>query len=114
MDNTNYPVTPANKAYNSLNPITTIQSWIEFKDIDMKGGPADEMKPSTWQPFFSSLTGESNGIGKYWPGTDTNGGNGRRGGNWGYSTSAGIYSLRLSGTGGYYGAEMSFRCVYRP
>jgi hypothetical protein len=114
-DNIDFPVTPSLKAYNSAIPITpsSTQVWIDFKNIDTNAGPVDVMKPSTWQPFFSNLTGD-NGIGRYWSGTTSNGGNGRRGGHWQYGTDAGIYNLRLSGTAGYYGLEMGFRCVYRP
>jgi len=58
------------------------------------------MKPSTWQPFFSNLTGD-NCIVRYWSGLTNNGGNGRRGGYYNVGTNAGIYYLRLSGADWY-------------
>jgi len=114
-DNVDFPVTPTLKAYYSGIPITptSTQVWIDFKEIDTNAGPNDVMKPSTWQPFFSNLTGD-NGIGKYWSGLNNSGGNGRRGGHWNYGVNAGIYNLRLSGATWYSAPEVTFRCVYRP
>ena len=103
------------KAYNSAISIETGQPevWIDFKDINTFASETDEMKPSTWQPFYSSLTGLE-GLGKYFSGTKDKGRSARRGGHYGQGNIAGIYNLRLSGTAGYFHSSLGFRCVYRP
>jgi hypothetical protein len=103
------------KAHNSEISIETGQTeiWIDFKDINTFASETDQMKPSTWQPFYSSLTG-LDGIGQYFSGTKTKGRSARRGGHYAQGNIAGIYNLRLSGTEGYVHSSLGFRCVYRP
>lgn len=108
-----WQVTPANKAYIAATPIAADQGWKEFSALNTKITDADEMKPETWQAFYSSLTGNE-GIGLYFAGTNSSGGAALRGGYWGDGSRTGAFTLFLNNYAGSANAAFGFRCVYRP
>ena len=104
-------VTPANKAYYSTDT-QPVAAWIEWSLIDTNIGLSDEMKPSTWQALNTTLD-STNGIGKYWAGTNTAGGVGTRGGNFAAGSSAGIYTIGLVfDQTASIATNAGFRCAY--
>lgn len=107
-----WTVTPANKAYVAARPIATDQGFEEFKDLNANIGGADEMKTSTWQPFFLTPTGVD-GIGRYYAGTNSSGGSAVRGGAFWYGDSSGIFTLDLNSQPSASFGVLGFRCVYR-
>ena len=109
----NWQVTPANKAYIAATPIGTDQGWKEFKDLNTNVGGSDEMKPSTWQSTFLTATG-TEGIGRYYAGTNSSGGAALRGGFWVNGTYAGAFTLDLYYSSVASDSNIGFRCVYRP
>ncbi len=91
-------------------------SWIDFIDLTLDNGINDEMKKSTYSPFYENLTGANSNIGRYNPGNNGAGGFGMRGGYWNFNSSsrAGIYTLNLLQLDTYKTGYIGFRCVYRP
>lgn len=108
----NWVVTPANKAYVAARPINTAQGFEEFRDLNVNVGATDEMKPSTWQPAFLTLT-SSDGIGRYDPGINSTGGYAVRGGAFWYGDSSGIFTLDINSDPSASYSILGFRCVYR-
>ena len=109
----NWQVTPANKAYVAATPIGTDQGWKEFKDLNTNIGASDEMKTSTWQSTFLTATG-TEGIGRYYAGTNSSGGAALRGGYWLNGTYAGAFTLALNASSSGSNTAFGFRCVFRP
>lgn len=107
----NWIVTPANKAYVAAHPINTAQGFEEFKDLNVNVGASDEMKPSTWQPTFLTLTAVD-GIGRYDAGINSTGGYAVRGGAFWYGDSSGIYTLDINSEPSASYGILGFRCVF--
>lgn len=108
----NWVVTPANKAYVAARPINTAQGFEEFRDLNVNVGATDEMKPSTWQPLFLTLT-SADGIGRYDAGINSTGGYAVRGGAFWYGDSSGIFTLDVNSDPSASYSILGFRCVYR-
>jgi hypothetical protein len=107
-----WQITPANKAYIAATPINSDQGWKKFKNLDTNISGPDEMKPSTWQSTFLTANG-TEGIGRYYAGTNSTGGAARRGGSLDHETNAGPFTLRLTSSSGNIATTIGFRCVYR-
>ena len=108
----NWQVTPANKAYVSADG-SPQGAWRNFSALNMKITSSDEMKPETWQSYFTTLTGNE-GIGQYYAGNNSSGGAALRGGAWGNTTSAGAFALHLDASSGFSNTSIGFRCVFHP
>lgn len=89
--------------------------WVEFNQLNTNIDPTNEMNPSTWMPFHSTL-GSANGLGRYRRSGNTQN-IAYRGGRWDSGSSSpnngGIYSLYMdnSTVAGY---SVGFRCSYHP
>ncbi len=83
------------------------QNWIELNEQDS----TDTMPSYTYRSFDRSLTGPTNGIGRYYPFDNDSGGAALRGGSWNLGTSVGIYSLYLKNNPTDGGGSIGFRCA---
>lgn len=72
------------------------------------------MALTTFRSNDTALT-SGNGIGKYWPGTDSTNGYAARGGHYnnGVSQQAGVYLLDLDNASSGTGSQLGFRCAYQ-
>lgn len=107
-----WQVTPANKAY-IIADGSPASGWREFSALNAAITGGDEMKPETWQPFYSTL-GSNEGLGQYYAGSNASGGTALRGGWRTHGTSAGVYAMDLDYDDTHSFASYGFRCVYRP
>ena len=111
--NTLIGVIPENKAYVSSDG-SPQSSFREFIDIDVNIGISDEMFPDSWQAMDSFLT-SSEGIGRYYGGSNSFGGAALRGGSSEGAEDVGIYYLDLNQESSYTNGHLiGFRCVHRP
>jgi formylglycine-generating enzyme required for sulfatase activity len=87
---------------------TPVASWIELTAVDTFSAlaPAESILPD--DPSFNA----SHGMGRYFAGTS--GGAASRGGSWYSGTNGGAFALRLSSSSASAGANLGFRCVFRP
>lgn len=89
--------------------------WVDFSQLDTNIGenPGDIMLPSTYMPYYSTLSGNQ-GHGRYFRGSMLTGGAFLRGGSYEDMDNNGIYAISLYNDSISAAASVSFRCVYRP
>lgn len=104
-------VTPANKAYSSVDggPVT---AWRELTVLDRLIGTTDEMFVQSWQPANTNFN-SSQGVGQYFA-RSSSGGAAVRGAASSNGIEAGVFSLDLFNVFTNTDINIGFRCVYRP
>jgi hypothetical protein len=110
FDRINWSVPNVNKAYFSEDG-APVSIYREFNELDMLMSETDIMKPSTWAPYFISLS-SAEGLGKYHAGAG--GSIAIRGGFWLNKQNGGLFTLALHLNPANLSTQVGFRCVYRP
>jgi formylglycine-generating enzyme required for sulfatase activity len=104
-------VTPANKAYHTADGSPPV-AWKELAGLDQNVSSSSEMKPESWEFFFSTLN-SSNGMGGYYAGDNASGGAALRGADWDSDPYAGIFALNLGSDATASVDVIGFRCAYQ-
>lgn len=110
FDRINWTVNQSDKAYSSADG-APLAAYREFHELDTMIAETDLMNPSTWAPYFISLS-SAEGLGKYHAGAG--GSIALRGGFWLNQHNGGLFTLALHLNPVNSSTQVGFRCVYRP
>ena len=98
-------------------PTPAIVAWTEYTGVTGTTTMAKtSLVPSNAQKTWwnNSWNGATNGIGQYYPGTNSSGGALLRGGNSADGSSSGVFTARLNSAPSSASTDFGFRCVFRP